>query len=554
MQASRIADATLVVAGLITAAAAVAIRHVGGVEAVAELVFAAVLVTSVLLVMRLAARAFRATLVQRSAARALQRRPTSDAVRQAVADERARLAADIEAAVRSSLRTMRGHAERALDDDDPVRPLREVQRLGREATAELRRLLGLLRDEQECPAPSSPLRTARTPWRADVALAVGTVTLAVVEHFVENSISGWLVAGARSPVAVAATAVAASMVVLRRRSPAIGAILCGLVFIAAATAGHPVDGGFWIIVGPAVLAYAAMRRLTWPSTCAALMLLAAVVCAFAWRDPVNLPINAETVLVAATVGMLVALADRRRQADRAAADGRAAELSEASARAVRAERLAVAREIHDVVSHAIGVMVMQAAAAELLWSSDQTRARAAVRVVRSVGAEATDELDELVAVVSTASLDTPPDATAGQGRPAAPANPSADPAEVKAGHDHADLAALVGRMRSAGLRVRVEAPAALGGDTGATAYRIVQEALTNVLRHAPGAAVAVAVHADESGLHIEVQDDGPGPGDLTRHGYGLAGISERVQRLGGTLYAGRARDGTGFRIDARLPA
>jgi signal transduction histidine kinase len=574
MPGSRIADAVLVTVGVVTAAAAVAWRHVGGAEAIAELVFASVVATSLLLVCRRVVHAVQATVAQHSAARALHRRPAAEAVRHAVADERVRLAADIETVVRTSVRGMRAGAEQALQDDDPVEPLREVQRLGRAATAELRRLLGLLRDAHAGQPEPAPALVSPIGWRTDLLLATGAVILAVVEHYVENVLDGWLVPGTRSAVSVACTVAAAATLVLRRHAPAAGAALCGLAVLAAAAFGHPVTGGFWIVAVPGVLCYAAVRQLTWAGTCGAVTLLAALATAFAWRDPLNLTITAETMVIAGLAATLVALADRRRAADRTAAARRSAELSAATAQAVHAERLAVAREIHDVVSHAVGVMVMQAAAAELLLPSDRHRARTAMLVVRSVANDALSELDALVQVNPAGLLGgtagpsvTSRSASTGQaavpsatrtliaGSPAldAAGGPTAAPAGVVDRHS-ADLAGLVERMRRAGLTVELDAPESLGGDTGATVYRIVQEALTNVLRHAPGAAVAVAVRRATDGAHIEVADDGPGPAGPPRHGYGLAGIAERVHRLGGTLHTGRGSDGNGFRIEVHLPA
>jgi signal transduction histidine kinase len=83
---------------------------------------------------------------------------------------------------------------------------------------------------------------------------------------------------------------------------------------------------------------------------------------------------------------------------------------------------------------------------------------------------------------------------------------------------------------------------------------VVQESLTNALRHAPGSAVDVVVTAGDDGLEITVEDDGPGPAEAARRGFGLVGLGERVALLGGELSAGRAGPGGGFRVHARLPA
>jgi signal transduction histidine kinase len=551
MLASRKADAALVTVGLCAAAMGVATRHVAGVEAVADLVFGAVVATSLLLVVRLLVNAFLGAWRQHRAARALIRRPTIDAARQAVASERARLAADIEAVVRRSLQSMRRHVEQALRVDNAVEPIQEIQHLGRSATAELRRLLGLLREAEACPPEPEPVLRRFVGWRTDVAMAGAVVVLAVTEHYVENAIDGWPVPGSHSLMSVAFTVVAAATLVWRRRTPAVAAAVCGLVLFTAAAVGRPTSTGFWVIAGPAVLAYATMRRLTWLDTCAAVVLLAAVAAAVAWRDPQNMPISVQTVLVGGVAGLLVALANRRRAADQAAAAQRSAELTRAAIEAVRAERLTVAREVHDLVSHAIGVMVVQAAAAELLLPTDRRRAQAALSVVRSVADDALAELDALVHVIGAGALGGPSrDAAATASF--VPGQPATSP-YVVAG-PASDLAALVQRMRGAGLTVRLDVQGTIASHTAATVYRIVQEGLTNVLRHAPGAAVAVRVANGPDDVHVEVHDDGPGPSGPTRHGYGLAGIAERVQRLGGTLRTGRAGRGNGFRIDVRLPA
>jgi signal transduction histidine kinase len=119
----------------------------------------------------------------------------------------------------------------------------------------------------------------------------------------------------------------------------------------------------------------------------------------------------------------------------------------------------------------------------------------------------------------------------------------------------ADLTELIEDARAAGTSVRltVSGPVApLPPGVDLTAYRIVQEALTNARRHAPGAAVEVALRFAADGLRVRVSDDGPGPEDDEPSGHGLLGMRERATMVGGTLSAGRA-DGGGFAVDAELP-
>jgi hypothetical protein len=195
-------------------------------------------------------------------------------------------------------------------------------------------------------------------------------------------------------------------------------------------------------------------------------------------------------------------------------------------------------------------------------------------VVRSIADDALGELDTLLKViaagvrggsagpaVTSRSVSTGqaavPSATrvlaAGSRKLDAAAGPAATSARV-VDHHRADLAGLVDRMRLAGLTVQLDAPESLGEETGSTVYRIVQEALDQRAAARARRSRRVAVRNAVDGPHIEVTDDGPGPAGAARHGYGLAGIAERVHRLGGTLHTGRGRDGTGFRIDVHLPA
>jgi signal transduction histidine kinase len=127
------------------------------------------------------------------------------------------------------------------------------------------------------------------------------------------------------------------------------------------------------------------------------------------------------------------------------------------------------------------------------------------------------------------------------------------PGATAAAPDGQDLGALIERMRGAGLSVRCDLDGVPAGEVAAVTYRLVQESLTNVIRHAPGAGATVHVRADDGGVDVDVLDDGPGPGRQIRPGYGLVGIDERVRRLGGQFSAGWASGGQGFHVHARIP-
>jgi signal transduction histidine kinase len=208
---------------------------------------------------------------------------------------------------------------------------------------------------------------------------------------------------------------------------------------------------------------------------------------------------------------------------------------EANARAaVAEERTRIAREMHDVVAHSLSVMVIQAEAAEEMLARDPERARKPLSAVQETGRSALTELRRMLGVLR--EIDEGPDLA---------------PQPGLAGLDD-----LVAHVRDAGLPVtlRVEGePRPLSPTGDLQAYRIVQEALTNALKHAGPARADVLVRYEPSDLVIEVTDDGRGydPGADGR-GHGLIGMRERVAVCGGEMTAGRRAQG-GFEVRARLP-
>jgi signal transduction histidine kinase len=224
------------------------------------------------------------------------------------------------------------------------------------------------------------------------------------------------------------------------------------------------------------------------------------------------------------------------------ADQRAVERDVAAADAVRSERLRIARELHDIVSHAVSVMVLQAAGARAVLGTDQHRAEAALDIVQDVGSQSMNELRRLLCLLRAASDD--PDISGTEQQPG-----------LK------DLGALLAGTRATGLTVTEQVwgtPGLLDPSVGLAAYRLVQEALTNTLKHAgPDAVARVGLNWAPEQLTITVQDDGPPPGKRTpatvalSTGHGLLGLRERVQTIGGTLHAGPTP--TGFVVQAVLP-
>ena len=200
--------------------------------------------------------------------------------------------------------------------------------------------------------------------------------------------------------------------------------------------------------------------------------------------------------------------------------------------AVAVERGRIARELHDVVAHNVSMMVVQAGAADRVLEGDQPDVRRALAAIAGTGRETVDEMRLLLGVVRSDE---------GDGLSPQPGL--------------ADLDQLVSNVRSAGLHVdlRVEgerSPLSPGVDL--SAYRIVQEALTNVLKHAGTASVEVTVRYANDAVQVEVCDDGRPREPTAGGGNGLIGMRERVAMLGGEFRAGARRDG-GFAVFARLP-
>jgi signal transduction histidine kinase len=235
---------------------------------------------------------------------------------------------------------------------------------------------------------------------------------------------------------------------------------------------------------------------------------------------------------------LAAFALRRREeravALEAEAERLAREREERARAAVAAERARIARDLHDVIAHSVSVMTVQGGAARLLLEQDAQRAREPLLAVEETGHQAMAEMRRLLGIVH-----------AEEAAPALAPQPGL-----------ADLEALTEQVRQAGLPVALEvqgAPKALAPGLGLAGYRIVQEALTNALKHAGPARAWVTVRYDSDALVLEIADDGSGGGsDGGGSGHGLVGMRERVALYGGELAAG-TRPGGGFAVRARLP-
>lgn len=399
-----------------------------------------------------------------------------------LAEEHHRLATEVLGSLRRAVSDMQSMAIQSLSGRNPAAAER-IQRRGTEAVAELRALLGLLRTP-ESPTPSpkqgDPGRAYRdAAWLAAYCLTLAWTAVAVIRPPAEPQLL--------LPLA------------------ALGAVLC------------------WTVV-------------TRPSTTrwTLLALLAALMAALSLRFGLQaigfvFVVYATDALAGQTWGerdriTVAALRDSavmQRRRDVLAAE------------AVRMERLRVARELHDVTSHAVGVMVLQAGAAQALATSAPERAVAALRQVHAAGADALTEIDELLGVL------------AGE----------ADGAR--------DLRASLGQLRDSLGELGLVVTLALrtmpdrapdSAVLSETIHRVVREGLTNVLRHAPGARARVEVDRDGSEWVVRVVNDSPPDPtpDTPGSGYGLTGMAERVAAHGGTLTSGPTPEG-GYVVEARMP-
>ncbi|MGN9844004.1 sensor histidine kinase [Nonomuraea sp. H19] len=225
------------------------------------------------------------------------------------------------------------------------------------------------------------------------------------------------------------------------------------------------------------------------------------------------------------------------RAHAAALEERAAQLArERQAEAERAaerERARIARDMHDILAHAVSLMVVQAEAGPVVVRSNPARAEAAFDAIAAAGRDAMDQIRRLLNVLKEDQGPRAPQPTI------------------------AALPTLADQVRATGLNVTYSTsgrPGQLSPDTEIAAYRITQEALTNIVKHAGATRADIVLTWQDDALMIDITDDGRGGGPaLPSGGNGLIGIRERASACGGTAAMGRRTDGPGFRVLVRLP-
>jgi signal transduction histidine kinase len=360
------------------------------------------------------------------------------------------------------------------------------------------------------------------------ALPLLAIGLVGTSRVAENEL-GWL----RGPDTAAYTyvAVAALALLLRRRAPRLALVVVGLaisVYLVQLFAFGPI-----LLTGPAAAWAVAVARpwreaLAWVG--GFVLVTAASAAPAYFQDGGGRWVSHLTwagAWAAAVVG--VAAIGAARQVRRRSEAGVRVEQAR---RAVSEERLQMAQDVHDGVGHGLAVIAMHAGVALHVLDRDPARARELLTSIQATSREALHGL--------RADLDrwrSPDDAAARRPAPGL-----------------AELPQLLARMRAGGLTLtdRIQACPGVPEQVDATAYRIVQESLTNVLRHAAGAAAVVRVDRGEGALTIEVRDDGTAPGGDPGDGSGIAGMRRRAEALGGRLTAGPAPEG-GFAVRASLP-
>jgi signal transduction histidine kinase len=378
----------------------------------------------------------------------------------------------------------------------------------------------------------SPLAARRRRWtaspRTDLALALVLGVVCLQGVFGENGLKQpWWAAIALAQLSVLPLA-------WRRSRPV--AVLAST--LAAAIVGDLWFSGF-LIPGPAVALYTVAahceRRVA--IAAAAATGVALLVPAAAGRG-----VSSAGFAVAMYAVFVVAWAVgdnlRTRRAYLGEVEDRVARLErdreEQARRAVAAERARIARELHDLISHNVSVMVVQAAAGSDVFDGQPDRARMALRAIESIGREALVELRRLLGVVS--------------------ADDAGEAAGLSPQPGLARLPELVEQVGAGGLRVEltVEGEARdLPAGVDLSAFRIVQEALTNTLKHARASRAPVSLHYTGDGLAIDVIDDGTASnGD--GGGRGIVGMRERAALVGGRLSAG-PRPAGGFAVHAWMP-
>ena len=378
-------------------------------------------------------------------------------------------------------------------------------------------------------------RRAVVSWAPEVVPAAVFAVLGVADVFAQLAPPS---GDAPERTALVPVLVVVASLLARRRAP-LASTLVIVAVVVLPTLAFQVRLVYWGEFVPWLFVLFSLGRHT--SRRQALLGLAASVAGFALltlhfpdlREPGNAIYDLGLMVIACAVGIVVRSRSMLRRENARLAE----EHARAAAQAVEAERARLARELHDVVAHGIGVIVLQAGGARLRFDQDPEAAREALRRIEATGRDSLTELRLLLEVLRHTEVEE-------QSEVAEP-----QPTLHR-------LAALAADTRELGVPVELSvAPGATELPMGLqlSVYRIVQEALTNVVKHAGRASTHVDVSCDGS-LVVAVSNARGGAPDVpsSSGGHGLLGLAERVSVLGGTLRTGATNDG-GFRLVAEIP-
>ncbi|MGO9793503.1 MAG: sensor histidine kinase [Solirubrobacteraceae bacterium] len=371
--------------------------------------------------------------------------------------------------------------------------------------------------------------------RVDQLLALGLLA--------EIELQVWLSTGIpERPAASVGGVVIALSVAFRRRWPLRGMLVLLAVLLARTFVGGGAGMHQPVGVMPALIllvygmgAFAPPRRSQW-----ALALLVVISSANNLSKPGNGLTEAVVseiivVLVPYTLGRWMRARAARAQIDREHAERLDATRELSAQTAALEERTRIARELHDVIAHSVSLMVIQAGGARLVMDAEPDRAEESLLNVERAGRDALAEMRALLGAL-------------GDGR---------DPRALAPQPGLAELDGLLVAARESGVQADLHVdgePATVSPALDLCAYRIIQEALTNAIKHAAPARAAVRVSWQADALELEISDDGSGSGAVNgaAGGHGIAGMRERVALHGGSVDA-RPRAGGGFAVRAQLP-
>ncbi|MFD3946600.1 sensor histidine kinase [Streptomyces sp. NPDC058579] len=437
-------------------------------------------------------------------------------------------------------------------DNEPVTDVRTTLERLREAAR---------RTVSDARLPSGPpLRPTRRAWQFDalMALALGIATVYYGIDNVDNVVVREIAPGVEHvmprpsgvgglALMVTLAVIASGALALRRRHPL--AVLCIVTAATLATPHSVMRLTFYAFV---IAVYSAAVYSPYRVATLAALPVSVVLVGTSGNSVTPIVPNEYIALLILAPMAVAAVGLRtwklRTDEGRTRLSALEREQAEALRRAVEHERARIARELHDVVTHNVSVMIIQAGAARKIMKTSPEQAGEALLAVEAGGRAAMTELRHVMGLLTMAD----------EGEGADGGADLADTAGELAPQPGLDqLEALVGRVRDAGLPVDLTVagpPRPLPPGLELAAYRVVQEALTNAVKHASGATAAVTVAYGPERLLVEVTDTGgrPGAGAAAGNGRGLIGLRERLAVYEGTLNTGRRLSG-GYRVEALIP-